>query len=112
MEAHNMSNDNQEKKVRFHSLKISASMLLTSTFQNFIQLWKTFPQHLKDAIFKYFDGNDILRASLVCKAFYYELGQSQTAMSKIKFRVRNDWSKSIRIILENTPRSYTFINSS
>lgn len=105
-----MSENKQEKKVRFRLLRISDSMLFTHPFQNFIELWKTFPQRLKDKICKYLAFDDIMQASLVCKAFYYELGQSQTAMNKIKFRVKEDWSKNIRTILEITPRNYTFIN--
>lgn len=110
MEAHNMIDEKEEEKVRSRLLTIFESMLFTRPFQSFIQLWKTFPQHVKDTICKYLNFKDILQASLVCKAFYYELGQSVTAMNKIKFRVQADWSKDIRTILENTPRNYTFIN--
>lgn len=85
-------------------------MFFTTPFQSFIQLWKTFPQHLKDQICKNLNFDDILRASLVCKAFYHELGQSHTAMNKIKFRVKADWSKDVRTMLDSTPRNYTFIN--
>lgn len=84
-------------------------MVFTRSFQCF-KLWKTFPQRLKDTIFKTLNFKDVLHASLVCKAFYHELGQSRTAMSKIKFRVRADWSTDIRTMLENTPRNYTFIH--